>query len=392
MSTVTIGVHYMSTYKFNTYLTTRNGIYYFQKRVPQDVRSHYHSHSIACSLRTRSHSSAQKAAMLLVSQLEDYWMSLRIGQLADLHCSKMKTYPVPSSSGVNFVDAKNLYLKLKVHGKPDTFLTATERNAHYLIEAVGNKDLGGYKPSDGGLFRDWLINKGLASSSVKRVFSTVRAIMNLAISEHGLDIRSPFNSVYFPELDDVNERHPVPLNDLRAVQKLCKQYDDEMRWLLAIISDTGLRLAEAAGLLVDDICLESDTPHINLKPNSCRRLKTKHSARSVPLVGVALWAAYQLKAQSESGYAFPRYIKEGKCNSNSASAGLNKWVKEVASLSFTVHSFRHSMRDRLRAIQCPADIVDAIGGWTAGSIGEKYGNGYELDVLHEWMTKMALAR
>jgi len=43
-------VHYILTYISNDYLTTRNGIYYFQRRVPTDVRSHYKSYSIAFSL------------------------------------------------------------------------------------------------------------------------------------------------------------------------------------------------------------------------------------------------------------------------------------------------------------------------------------------------------
>jgi integrase len=36
--------------------------------------------------------------------------------------------------------------------------------------------------------------------------------------------------------------------------------DDEMRWLLALISDTGVRLAEAAGLHKDDIILDAPCP------------------------------------------------------------------------------------------------------------------------------------
>ena len=48
------------------------------------------------------------------------------------------------------------------------------------------------------------------------------------------------------------------------------------------------------------------------------------------------------------------------------------------------------MRDRLSAVQCPVDIVDTIGGWTANSIGEKYGQGYKLDVLQEWMVKLVV--
>ena len=52
-----------------------------------------------------------------------------------------------------------------------------------------------------------------------------------------------------------------------------------------------------------------------------------------------------------------------------------------------MHSFRHSMWDRLRAVQCSADITDQIGGWTTDGAGQGYGSGYLLDVLQEWMEK-----
>ena len=53
-----------------------------------------------------------------------------------------------------------------------------------------------------------------------------------------------------------------------------------------------------------------------------------------------------------------------------------------------MHSFRHSMRDRLRAVECPADVVDQIGGWATGGIGQSYGSGYGLEVCYKWMRKM----
>jgi hypothetical protein len=49
------------------------------------------------------------------------------------------------------------------------------------------------------------------------------------------------------------------------------------------------------------------------------------------------------------------------------------------------------MRDRLRAVQCPADIADQIGGWTTDGVGQGYGSGYPVDVLSEWMGKMVLS-
>ena len=50
-----------------------------------------------------------------------------------------------------------------------------------------------------------------------------------------------------------------------------------------------------------------------------------------------------------------------------------------------MHCFRHSLRDRLRAIECPTDIADQIGGWSVQSIGQGYGSGYSLKVIEKWM-------
>jgi len=49
---------------------------------------------------------------------------------------------------------------------------------------------------------------------------------------------------------------------------------------------------------------------------------------------------------------------------------------------------RHSLRDRLGAIECPADIIDAIGGWTTEGVGHQYGQGHSLTVMHGWMERL----
>ena len=67
--------------------------------------------------------------------------------------------------------------------------------------------------------------------------------------------------------------------------------------------------------------------------------------------------------QHDSSYAFPRYCDGQTCNANSASAALNKWMKTTIGGDYVVHGLRHSLRDRLRAVECPLDIIDEIGGW-----------------------------
>tara|TARA_B100001115_G_C15582381_1_gene278216 strand:- start:6 stop:164 length:159 start_codon:yes stop_codon:yes gene_type:complete len=51
-----------------------------------------------------------------------------------------------------------------------------------------------------------------------------------------------------PELDDSNQRQPISNEYIKRIQNECKKLDDEKRWLIALISDTGMRLSEAAGL------------------------------------------------------------------------------------------------------------------------------------------------
>jgi hypothetical protein len=43
-----------------------------------------------------------------------------------------------------------------------------------------------------------------------------------------------------------------------------------MRWVIALISDSGMRLADAAGLLKTDPVLEDGYPHVDLKPQKWR--------------------------------------------------------------------------------------------------------------------------
>ena len=193
-----------------------------------------------------------------------------------------------------------------------------------------------------------MLDRGLSIASVTRNFSTIRSIINLTISEQGLDCGNAFARTLMPE-EDRQRRLPIPIDCIRVIQSDCHHMDDEMRWLVALLSDTGMRLSEAAGLAKDDIVLDADIPHIIVSPHPWRRLKTKGNERLVPLVGASLWAAKRLQ-QHDSSFAVPRYCDGKICNANSASAALNKWLKQSIGDGYVMHSFRHSMRDRLRAV------------------------------------------
>jgi integrase len=185
-----------------------------------------------------------------------------------------------------------------------------------------------------------------------------------------------------PEIDDKQYRESIPIEDIKHIQSLCREYDDDLRWLVALLSDTGMRLGEGVGLLKSDFNLNCEIPHIRLIPHPWRRLKTRDSQRYIPLTKQAQWACMRiLQHNKDSLFAFPRYTSSKRCNANSASAALNKWLKEKLSESYVIHGFRHSFRDRLRALECPSEIIDQLCGWSLKSVGQGYGKGYELSVL-----------
>ena len=131
---------------------------------------------------------------------------------------------------------------------------------------------------------------------------------------------------------------------------------------------------------------QSDVPKAltldNIRPNSIRRLKTSNSERTLPLVGYAKVAMELALEQADERYLYPRYLKDGTCRATHASNALGKWLKKDFGL--TAHSLRHTFRDRLRASGCPLELIDQIGGWSSiGTIGSKYGQGYDLDAIRE---------
>jgi integrase len=295
------------------------------RRVPYDLTSYYNVKRLCFSLKTKSASAAVRASKSINQRLEDCWLGLRLQNMDIPAMQVVKSSDTNVNDTLRLSEACELYLRLKGGGKDKVFIRTTKRNTQYVTKLLGDRPISSYSSNEAAQFRDWCIGQGMGIKTVKRVFASVRAIINLAISEEGFDCSNALAKTYFPNDDNAQSRQPISMEDLKKVQSLCKDIDDEMRWLIALISDTGMRLGEAAGLLKEDIKVNEPIPHIDLKPHPWRTLKTKGSQRLIPLTKEALWASKRLlEANNDSIFAFPRYCDERSCKANSASGGLNK--------------------------------------------------------------------
>ena len=254
------------------HVMNRAGIYYYIRRIPTDLRQHYSVKRLCFSLRTKSRVHAMRAASSVQHRLDDYWLGLRLQNMDIPAIHLVKTDDVEDTSPL-MMDAVEMYLSIK--GKEDrTFIRTAKRNGEYVSKVLGNRPITSYSSSEAAKFRDWCFEQGMNINTVKRVFASVRSIINLTMREHGIEGSNAFSGTFMPDRGDASTRQPIPIEKLRVIQQRCQTTDDEPRWLVALISDTGMRLSEAAGLAREDIVLDADIPHVIIRPHPWRRLKT----------------------------------------------------------------------------------------------------------------------
>ncbi len=285
------------------------------------------------------------------------------------------------------VIVKHLYFHPRRVSDPQ-FDRATQR----FIEVNGDMPIDQFRREHGNAYVKNLLESGVKKATVKRYLAQVRPVFKTAIFELEVEMNNPLEKLQIPESerDFEQTKYPFTVDQIMAIQKRCMEVSDERRWLIAALSDTGARLSEIAGLLRSDVHLDAQIPYVCIAANSVREVKNNGSARKVPLVGAALWGVKQAMAASKEDYLFPMITRHGDYDKNATSAALNKWLTEqgLRGEKQSLHSLRHSMKDRLRNTGCPKDIHDRIGGWKTYGVGESYGLGHELSVLHNHLLHM----
>lgn len=288
-------------------------------------------------------------------------------------------------------DAKQMHLDLGKGPKGKVAEAQFNRAWNLLLDVTGDIFLDKLRREHANKFVAKLLERNVGGETIRKYLVTIRPIIQTAIQEFEIKMANPFDSVTIPNKADgpVKARDTYSNIEVRRIQDKCMEVNDQRRWAIAMLSDSMCRLAEVIGLKKADVFLDVAIPYFQLRPNEVRGVKTKLSMRQVPLVGASLWAAQQAM-KTDGEFLFPIFIEkfEGReFTSGSASAALGKWLKEnkIAKTGQALHSFRHTMRDRLRAVETPEEVIDKIGGWVPRTEGAKYGKGHGLPVMSKYM-------
>lgn len=286
-------------------------------------------------------------------------------------------------------DAKEYYLSQRE--KTRKLVNTTNGAFEMVFDVLGDRPLRQYKRRDVAEVIRQALAKGLKTATVDRRLHTVRAAVNDLIRDYELeDDRNPFKDYKIPKKgEDAEKRGALNSEQMQKLRDFVRRDDHKNNTsanLLGIILDTGARIAEVTGLAREDVVLDAPVPHVHIRPNPLRRLKTKESVRTIPLVGDALFAAR--RAMDENGtsqYLFPKYMPETGCKNDNSSAALSKLMR--ARNCHTAHWLRHTMRTRLRNANVSLDRVKELLGWTGRTMADHYGEGTALEWLHADLLK-----
>jgi len=353
------------------YTICRSGTYYYNRRVPSHAVEAYGS--FIRQVLSRCPDEADEYAKRLGYVLEASWSNTTRIQPVDV-ATIIESFKPKS---VLLSEMAEEYLALReIDQVPPSTALAT------FISLAGNRDVGTYTREDSKLFVHHLQLKGNKSATIRRRINSLSAILNYAYAELDLDKRNPFTRLIIRnEGQDASKRGTFTSEQLKQGYEKAIASGSNVKLLMPLLGETGCRLAEIVGLELQDIDMQNDLIHI--RPNSIRRLKTRNSERTLPLVGYAKVAMQLALKQADDRHLYPRYLKEGTCRATHASNALGKWLKKDFD-GLTAHCLRHTFRDRLRAVECPLELLDQVGGWTSiGTIGSKYGQGYDLDAIRE---------
>lgn len=230
---------------------------------------------------------------------------------------------------------------------------------------------------------------GQTDSTIRRRAECLAAILKRYQRDNDMTGPNPFGSL---GLSGGSSFDRLPFHTSHI-----KQIDDYMagarlktstRNILVALKWTGARPAEIAGLAPADVILEHEIPHVWIRPNVIRPLKTKTSERRIPLVGDALTAMQAAIAKPAGvGVFFEEF------NPNALSATLNQVLTRAGiprGSRLSVYSYRHAMKEALRSAAVRDDLQRRLLGHAGEGVADRYGSPLAmLKQLHEALESAA---
>lgn len=189
------------------------------------------------------------------------------------------------------------------------------------------------------------------------------------LTDEGEITRSPMERMRPPKLDE----QPVPVirdDDLKALLESCKGRTFEDRRdtaILRVFMNTGARLAEVAGLTMDDV----DLDHGEM------RVRRKGSRDQVLPLGPKTVTALDRYVRARRTHARVQNPAlwlgaSGQLTRSGIDQMVRRRAREAGMPTINVHRFRHTWAHQMKARGASDETLKTIGGWKSSTMLTRY--------------------
>ncbi|KQZ87861.1 hypothetical protein ASD64_19955 [Mesorhizobium sp. Root157] len=239
----------------------------------------------------------------------------------------------------------------------------------------------------------------LSQGSVQNYVHRLTAFFNYAVKK-GILEHNPASRLMTGHVKEPSSRLPFNGEELKKLVAELPAWSGQTRggrfWTPLLGLWSGMRLGEIVWLRAEDIKKDDGIDVIELRQTDDRSLKTRGSARVVPIhvelkkLGFMEFVEERKRAGGRLFHDLPGDNQRHCVDLFQKRFSYMLKDKIEARVGVSFHSFRHGFRDALRNAGSPIDTTRALGGWArSGGLEERYGTGGRASILGQWMDKVS---
>lgn len=410
------------------HIYTRKGVYYFRRRIPEDLLHHYlPKREFNFSLGTRDPAEADRLQRRNSVALDDEFHLVRLRVKAPDHqiIALDAAKPIASPRLTYTAQLAPPAQKPKIILKPDTFealkdywLTQSPKSRSASAEADTiikkfRRFVGKLQPSEVTkkhivTLKDKMLEAGTAPATINKGRSILAAMFSTAVANSKLP-SNPCEGMRKLAVPESEEESPYTIEELQKIfnspvfkegYRPEKGKGEAAYWLPLIGLYTGCRLNEGAQLFTGDVGTDNGIPYLKITPDSSTGRRVKDSKkRRVPIHPDLVRMGFLEYASKMKQEGHVQLFPELKVTRKSGKLG-DKWGSWWSSyirkdLGITripqpFHAFRHTFVEHGRRCRMDSELRRLIEGHAPNTIDLRhYGNSlYPLEPLYEEIVKL----
>jgi site-specific recombinase XerD len=275
------------------------------------------------------------------------------------------------------------YLKLKKIDPKATQYSSIANSIKYLIKICGDKPIDEFSSIDSKKFQNFFILEKRISTG-KRYQSNLFNFFKTLYDYSNIDKKNPFENIKWPTTYFKPSIEPLNINEIKKIISITKEEKSLFSMIIGCILNTGVSINELISINRNEINLNQFNPYILIRSNDIRKINNIYKKRIIPLVGVSYESMDKLLRLSTNEYPFYNFLGSN-FTIKKIESKINFRIKKITD-NKSLQSFKISLIERLKKINCPEEIISEILGLKKRSIF--YKNEISIEMKFSWLNQI----